>query len=208
MDSSRTYTLKIHDLTISAIIDESFLSSYPAHTLTSEDIARQGKHYHVLPELFFVGETPLTVLTDDGPLVFSDCIVCIPPYFLHNTMRNDDLRVLFSFSAPEGKRSNFAEFSYSFFGCKSPFSFEAKKARQEYIKEILNRKDLPETISGEIISALFKLIFCDIYEHNMSVKSQEPETKSDSYFTTIDRIITNYHKLSALIHIYYLSFCT
>jgi AraC-like DNA-binding protein len=53
---------------------------------------------------------------------------------------------------------------------------------------------MSETISGEIISALFKLIFCDIYENNMSPDLLQPEAKNDSYFITIDRIITNYHK--------------
>ncbi len=189
MNSSKIYKFKLQDIDFSITIDNSF----SAPTVKESDIYAKGLHCHALYELFFVGDKPLVILNESTPFEYKNCIVCIPPLFVHNSERISDHRILFSYSAPKNK-SSVSEFFDSFLDKNLPFSINMEECQKTYITEILSELYNPSQASKEVIASLLKLIFHNIYKSNTSTKEKTTSESSDSYFITIDEIVGDYQQ--------------
>ena len=76
------YTFKFGGVKFSADIGSSFFAA----ELTEEARALRGAqlpHYHAKFELFFIGNDPISLHTDKGTESYSNCVLCIPPFFPH-----------------------------------------------------------------------------------------------------------------------------
>lgn len=191
MISSKVFKIKIADFDISVTIDNSFTAN--SQQFDSVSISSiKGMHCHALHELFFVGDSSLIVLTEDKPIEYKNCIVCIPPLFNHNSIRRNDYRILFSFSQNENKRSDFSLFAQELFSSEKPVSTKADSTLGLYIEELATLIHLTDSFSDEIAVSLLKLIFYHIYKCNANIKERNTIEAKDSYLITIDQVLNNY----------------
>ena len=192
MISSNTYRFKIQDINIIVSLDGSFCR-YPTDEKTSSDKNIQKDiHYHPQNELFFINDYPLTVLGESSSVEFANCIACIPAFFLHNSIRCNDYRILFSYVAPNERKNEIYDFFEKVFSTNEPFTLKSNEMQYLYLKEITKYIRDSSPISNEIVSSLLKLIFLDIYNCNAVTNKNSSDPRQNSYFITIDSIIQNY----------------
>jgi AraC-like DNA-binding protein len=193
MLASKTYKFKISDMEITATIDNSFVKASAQHLSTAGEAAKN-MHCHTLHEMFFVKETPLVVLTEDKPLEFKNCVVCIPPMFIHNSIRHDDLRLLFSYKATEKTSCDFTAFWNSLFCAPSPRSVNINDLLRACFEQLSDLVHESDRLSDEMITSVLKLIFYNIYSCNASIPKSEKTEARDSYLITIESVLVEYQK--------------
>ena len=92
-------------------------------------------------------------------LKFSDCILFIPPFAEHCSVRKSGYRITFSYKVVEGKKENcFLDY---FFMSEEPLAVPCSAGIIRYAKEIEKCFFTPGAYSDEMIECFFKLIFCD-----------------------------------------------
>ena len=116
--ASKNLKLKILDVSMSAIVEEPVNISY------DRELEIKNLHYHLIYELFYVGDVPLTLYDDEGAQTFSRCLVCIPPFYKHRTVIRTGQRMVFSFDKTARGTSEFSHFMDKFFSTPRPFKIE------------------------------------------------------------------------------------
>ena len=176
---------------ITVTIDNSFAGMHePPNPYTKKPV--KSMHCHAIHELFFVKDKALVVLTEDAPLEFKNCVVCIPPLFMHNSIRCDDLRMLFSYKINAKKTSGFAAFLDSLFSARSPISANIDDSIGVCFAQLKNLAEGADKLSKEIVTSVLKMIFYNIYCCNAAVMKNGSMDARESYLITIDDILNNY----------------
>lgn len=191
MPASKIYKLKIADLSLTVTIDSSF-TGRESHFESMSSAEKCGVHRHAVHELFFVGEKPLVVLNENAMLEYKNCLVCIPPLFAHNSIRNGDYRILISCNGISGKANSFAEFAWKLLSADEPTSVTISSAVLFYCNELAGMMDNPDTLSSEMAEAVLKLIFYNVYKCNSVIGKEPAIQQNDSYLITIDSELNNY----------------
>ncbi len=189
--ASKIYKFKISDMDIAVTIDNSFTPNPSLHSF-AENNAVKGMHCHALHELFFVKNSSLIVLSEDQNYEFKNCVVCIPPMFVHNSIRHNDFRILFSYNITSEKASDFSAFLDSFFSSKSPASANIDPSFEVYFQQLFDFIHICGSLADELVTSLLKLIFFNIYNCNANIEKKEISLPRDSYLVTIDSFLTNY----------------
>ena len=191
MPASKIYKLKIADLSLTVTIDSSFMGR-ESHFESMSSAEKCGVHRHAVHELFFVGEKPLVVLNENAMLEYKNCLVCIPPLFAHNSIRNGDYRILISCNGISCKANSFAEFVWKLLSADEPTSVTISSAVLFYCNELAGMMDNPDTLSSEMAEAVLKLIFYNVYKCNSVIGKEPAIQQNDSYLITIDSELNSY----------------
>lgn len=193
MLASKIYKFKISDMDFTVTIDNSFTTT-PAQLSSTKGKAVKIMHCHALHELFFVKDKSLIVLTEDEPLEFKNCVVCIPPLFTHNSIRHDDLRILFSYKITSKKPCSFAVFLNSLFSASAPIAVNIDDSLGVCFEQLLSLIHVSDKLSDEIVTSVLRLIFFNIYSCNADIKKSRSSEARDSYLITIDSTLNDYQK--------------
>lgn len=193
MLASKIYKFKISDMEITVTIDNSFTKA-PVQNLSTTGEAVKGMHCHALHEMFFVKDKSLIVLTEDKPLEFKNCMVCIPPMFIHNSIRHDDLRILFSYKITSKKLCAFTTFLNSLFSTPSPIAANINDSFSVCFEQLSSLIHESDKLSDEIVTSALKLIFYNIYSCNTNIQKSKRSEARDSYLITIDSTLSDYQK--------------
>lgn len=190
---SKIYKFKIADINLAVATDDSysrisFVKKSPAVP------AFEALHNHALYELFFVGDEPLTVFTEEGATEYRNCFVCIPPLLNHYSIRYDDYRLMFSFQQHGNTHSDFSKFICRSFSSDKPFSGAINDSLTFYIKEFSNLICYQDALANDVATSVLKLIFYNIYISNTKTKALKPQTVNDSYLIKIDAAISDFKK--------------
>ena len=189
---SNTYRFKIQDVSINVSLDSLFYISPNQNNPFVQINKQKDIHFHPQHEIFFIGDNPLIVFGESASFEFNDCIVCIPSFFPHNSIRHNDYRILFSYTATNERQNEIFAFFEKLFSANEPFTLKLNEIQYLYLNEISKYIHDSSPISNEIVSSLLKLIFLDIYNCNAITNKNSTNPRQGSYFITIDSIIQNY----------------
>ena len=188
MERTSTFNFKLGGARISVDVGKLFRMPTDAEMVSPRD---EVLHYHAKHELFFIGHEPLTVYHDGGSETFSDCILCVPAFVRHRTVRSaGDTCMLFSFAPSTERPSSFCEFAEGFFNKKEIFIFTTATALESYIDELFCATEQPTALSDEAAIATLQLIFYNIMCTNAIPPSREASAK-ESYLMIIENIINS-----------------
>lgn len=181
---------KIDGFGVSASVEEPvFIDAEPTNNLL------KNLHYHVIYELFIMENESLTVHTEEGTSVYKNCIVCIPPFLRHRTIRQSGMRILFTFDK-NNTNSDFAKFMHSFFSAQKPITFKTNEALLFYTSQLSALFNQETSLVNEIAISLLKLIFYNIfsdnYEFKKSTSKNEVLATNESYLSRIDGMINHF----------------
>ncbi len=185
---TKQYRFKMNSVTITVDLDNSFHNHrFPNEPDTISYIKYQ--HYHMAHELFFVEESPITLLTDDNIFEYKNCILSIPPKFSHLSIRQKGYRILFSFTYDEEKNSNFADFLKNLGSSDSPKKLKTDSYIMACLQELLNILVSKNSMSEEIAIAVLKLIFYKMYALNSHKQNDVVPSTNESYILKIDKML-------------------
>lgn len=148
-------------------------------------------HYHAKHELFFVGEDPLYVYDGETMLEFSDCIVYIPAFYKHYSIRSSDRRILFSFEPKEEMPCGFSQFMTEFFPASKIFSFTVKRNIDEHLDQLDELVHQSNELNNEAAESVLKIVFYNIYTSNSNSIVTDFSAK-ESYLIIIEKFINSY----------------
>lgn len=189
---SKTYKFKISNVKFTVNIDN--WRTDDELTETPSKNAIKSLHYHAVHELFLVASVPLNVYTAESSFEFTNCFVCIPPFFKHYSIGKSRNRLLFTFEKLDNKRTPFSDFCEEFFMADKPFMAHLNDSidfcRNEFAELFKNNNDLCDDIG----SAVLKLIFYNIYERNSNYRDNDLPSTNDSYLIKIDALVNSFQK--------------
>lgn len=188
MERTSTFNFKLGGARISVDVGKLFRMPNDTKRLSPRD---EVLHYHAKHELFFIGHEPLTVYHEGGSDTFCDCILCIPAFVHHRTVRSaGDTCMLFSFAPSSERPSAFCEFAEKFFGKKDIFIFTTASSLTSYIDELFELTEQPTDMSDEVAIATLQLIFYNIMDTNAILSSRGTSAK-ESYLLIIENIVNS-----------------
>jgi AraC-like DNA-binding protein len=188
-NSSKVYKIKIYDMTVTVTADSSYLSSNGAE---KAPYFADWHHYHAVHELFIVGNEPILINTESGTAEYKECALCIPPFFNHKAIRDQDYRLLFSIAESGVLSSEFAELAIRISSATEPLALRINDSVLLYAKELSRVLSSGALLSDEMAVSLLKLIFCNIYQESIEVKRGGFSKSEESYLVAIERILVNY----------------
>lgn len=182
---SFTFNFNIGDSNINVILDNSYFFEKP------EQNHKKNWHYHTNYELFFIGDQPLSVNTEEKTSEYLQSIVCIPPFFSHWTETAPEIyRFLFSFSFKKKAHTSetYKFFSY-LFSKESILNIPITKRLREFARQIAEIYIENKPLQEEKLEILFKLIFLELLTlYNTTTSSV---SSPENYLLKIDDIIFN-----------------
>lgn len=191
MNVSNIYKFSIGDTTFKITVDNTFsVSTRPSDTI--KDL-----HYHAEYELFILDGGKLFIYSNNGePSVYSDCIVTIPPFFPHFSIRAEGIsyRFLFSFSQKQNKGRTPKTFQFY----KRLFNFHsAPYVKNDIIKfcEIITNiraNKQYDLFADQKIIYLLQLILYNLIPN--TGKPSNSTITNESYLMIIEDIIFNRYK--------------
>ena len=194
--ASKNLKLKIEDVSISAIVEE------PMNITTDSDLDIKNFHYHVIYELFYVGDSPLIIHSEDGAHTFVNCLVCIPPFYKHRTIRKKVQRILISIDKSARHTSEFSRFIDDFFESSRPFEIKLNEPLLFLCRELGTLFRTDDTLTDEVAASVLKLIFYNLYVTNMGLGRMPIKAKTnatnESYLVKIDDVINNFRRDTTL----------
>ena len=203
---SKNLKFRIDDLSMNAIVEE------PVTFIADSGSEIRNLHYHVMYELFYVDESPLTLYQEEDVLTFKNCLVCIPPFCKHRTMRQSGQRILFSFDKTQKRSSELSRFMDIFFLKQNPFQIDINESLLFYCKELQSLFRSDANLVNEVAVSVLKLIFYNIYATNVhpvkALSKTNMYTTNESYLVKIDDAINDFQKditLQSLADILHLS---
>ncbi len=148
-------------------------------------------HYHAKHELFFVGEDPIKIFTENGVFEYNNCIVLIPPFLMHRASQNKNNRLLISYDVKAAGKTGFATFIKKLFSYDDIYTFTTE-AKLDYLLEILGKLICsPIDFTNEAAISTLQMIFYILYLDSTELKPSDYSLKS-SYLMTIERAINDY----------------
>lgn len=150
-------------------------------------------HYHVMYELFSVGDDPIIIHTAEGVSEHKNCFICIPPFCKHRTIRKAGFRILFSYDKTGTNPVEFQQFMDSFFSGTDPFEIPTSPMLIQLQKEFEEICDFTDALDHEAETAMMKLMFYNIYKLHSSEK-KHTYIANESYLVKIDDIINAFQQ--------------
>ncbi len=183
---SKIFRIKIKNVIISVAIDESFV----AENIREVHSIIAGKHYHAWHELFFVEEDPILLYHNNEKQNFSDCILSIPPFFEHCTIRKSGYRITFSHKSLGGSRNQ--GFLDRLFPIEGPFSVACSPNIMRCAKEIEKVFSRDDEYGDEMTEAYLKIIFCELALMCEAGEGKEKVSRDGSYLDQIENILFDF----------------
>lgn len=153
-------------------------------------------HFHKDYELFFLTGGKIDLhLNNNEVSEFSDCIVIVPPFLKHYSVRKDGESYKFMLSFTPKKNKNGASGTYKFykrlFGLSSvPFMSESVKQYCEQIRSYISM-DKPDRFINEKIKLLLQLILYEFISR-IPEKSKKTDFFEESYLLKIENTVFNH----------------
>ncbi len=187
-----SYNLRIDDVSLVVNIDNSYSNIFNFGPVDDYVCSMKHQHSHLVYELFFVGEYPLTLFVENEIEQYKNCALCVPPNFGHLSFRRGDYRILFDVEMNNGKlNSDFGQFIKNFLTNEKPFRLKTNEQLYTYVKELEELLFLEKSTTDEMVECILKLIFYKLYKLN----SKEQEIKSfvgtKSYLVEIEEMIND-----------------
>ncbi len=190
---SKNYKFKINNVLITVDVDNSFSKvNHPYKADIMSYIRYQ--HYHMIHELFFIKDSPLSVFSSDKTVKYDNCAVCIPPKLNHLSFREKGYRILFAYTCDDKNTSNFAKFMKSLSDFPTPRKLETDEVIMVYMQELAKVLSSKTSVNDEIVVALLKLIFYKLYKLNTTNQNEIVHSSNQSYILKIDAMINQYQK--------------
>lgn len=189
--NTKQYKFKLDNVTITVDLDNSF-HNYKFQYESGTMPYIKHHHYHMAHELFFIEENPITLLTDSNVTEYKNCILSIPPKFYHMSLRQNDYRIIFSFSHDKDKNSNFSKFLKSLADSTNPQKLIVDSHIISCLKELSSILVSKNSMCEEITTAILKVIFYKIYALNSPKQSDTITSINESYILKIDKIINSF----------------
>ena len=188
-DVNFNYTFRLGNTKFEVDIGAAFYRGSSAEYKLPRDIS----HYHAKHELFFVTDTPLTLVTENERNSYKRCLLFVPNFLKHYALRSNDYRILFSISDTGRGACEFSSFMKRFFSRDSVFSFELDDKLTFCLEQLKNLLDDQSETGREAAISALKLTFYNIYKKCSDVQDEGFLTR-ESYLIIIERII-NHHSL-------------
>ena len=186
-DVNFNYTFRFGNTKFEVDIGSSFSGDDLKEKRKNKDLL----HYHAKHELFFVGDYPLTLVTERDTRDYKNCFLFIPHFLKHYTLRLNAFCILFSISDTGQRACEFSSFINRFFSRNCVFSFDRDENIASYLTQLkVLVDDTSETGRDAAISTL-KLIFYNIYLKYSEVQNEGYSVR-ESYLITIENIINSY----------------
>lgn len=152
-------------------------------------------HFHPTYELFIIGDEPLTMHVEEDSSVYKNCIVCIPPFLRHKTIRHSGMRLLFSFDK-RNANNDFSRFMNTAFSAQKPTVFKLSQEILFYASQLSPLFHSDTSLDNEIANSLMKLIFYNIFVSNCPLKKPASKNEilatNESYLSRIDSAINDF----------------
>ncbi len=189
--SEKQNGFSVLDATVSIVNDSSVAErALPQKILNNLNLLKT-VHFHAAYEIFFVGEKPLKVTTSKQTITFSNCIIVIPPNFIHFTIGSENTFAFlfhleekqkpsaFSFIMQTAQEQKIAKFSYS-------------QRMQTLVSLFQEARRLHTAESAQKLSHLYPLLFLELaQQHSSPSSSDTADGKQNDYATQINSILTN-----------------
>lgn len=183
--NSKIFKFKLFDVSVTVTVDGSFSAKKRKQVAP---LHFDWLHYHAEYELFITGSELIKMHTEDGVYEYRDIAVCVPPRLRHRAMRNDDFRLFFDFTERGRKASEFASFMNSLTRSE-PVPLKINSSVSFCAEQLYTLLDDAENAPDEVVSAVLKMLFYNLYRENYVIK-EKPRTKNEeSYLVKIDLII-------------------
>lgn len=164
----------------------------PIGPMSPKAVSIDNLHYHTMYELFYADDDPITVYTIENTFHYTNCIVCIPPFFKHLTIRKPGLRILFTYDKTHPESPGIAQFMNLFFSSTAPFRIVCDKKMRFLFNEIDCSFEVNNRLSDEVIKSLLVLIFTKIYDKHSLLEKDNHTPLNESYLIKIDDIINDF----------------
>ena len=170
----------------------SVIPEKPIKHILLKEVVENDLHYHSMYELFYTDDESITVFTRGNSIRYENCLVCIPPFCKHRTVRKPGLRILFTYDKMHTEVSGITQFMNSFFAKTEPFKIDCNDGMKYLFKEIDCAFDISNRLSDEIIKSLLILIFNKIYSEHSLCKVDNYTTLNENYIIKIDDAINDF----------------
>lgn len=175
---SKIYKIKIGNKALSITLDNSYLAEN-IYIPDSYSVSTGEMHYHALYEMFLVGEDGITIFGEDYKKSFKNCILIVPPFFKHFTIRNTDHRITFSYKASKEVKAK-------------PFALKLNDNINFYAEKIKDNLLKNGTLNEEKTECFLKLIFCEIANENAINYDAKYTPKNESYLEKIEKVLLDF----------------
>lgn len=190
---SKSYKFKVFGAMVVVTVDSSY--DYDKQLIETTDYFRW-LHYHAAHELFFVGDSPLSLMTEKGKEEYSDCALFVPSYLRHMAFVRHGHRILFAVENARGG-GEFGDFADRLAGFDSAVALKITPAVSFYLERFgeLFFSEAEGMVADEMAISLLKLIFGEIYRKNTAENYEDKRALSEeSYLVKIDQIVGDYSR--------------
>ena len=191
MSNNKNYTFKFGSAKLDVDVSKMYINNPSTPRQITNTYNHFVPHYHAKHELFFVGNEPITIFDGETMREFSNCIVCVPPFFHHYSIRAKDRRILFSFETKDLVLCEFSRFLSTFFSASEIFSFTTDKSIEPYLSSLDEYLTQSNELGKEASEAVLKIIFYNIYTSNAK-ESEDDFSIKESYLIIIEKVINSY----------------
>lgn len=185
---SKIFKLKIKNVVVSVAID----GSYVADNIYNKKFYNMlnGKHYHAWHEIFFADNEPILMYYENKESNFSNCILSVPPFAEHSTIRNSGYRITFSYKNLSSSQKQC--FLDKLFSSNEPSSVPCTPTIMSCAKEIENIFFKNNEYGDELIESYLKIIFCELALMCKQGEKTEKSKSDDSYLDQIENILFDF----------------
>jgi len=183
---SKNLKIKIDGLGFNVIPEK------PINPVKSKPVSVNNLHYHIMYELFYTDDEPITVFTEEGQLKYTNCIVCIPPFCRHRTVRKSGLRILFTYDKTNPETPGITQFMNAFFARTEPFRIDCNDKMKIFFNELDCSFEINNRLSDEIVKSVLILIFAKIYNEHSNSTNKSFTSLNENYLIKIDDIINDF----------------
>ena len=167
-------------------------SRFSTHSIPQgKDVPHPILHYHAKHEMFFVGDEPIKIFTEDDVLEYSNCIVIIPPFANHRASHNKNNRLLVAYEVGQSNKTGFSTFITKLFSTGQIYAFTTGAKLDSLVDAIEKFISLPINLANDAGAAAMQLIFYMLYLDSKELQLNDYSLKS-SYLITIERAINSY----------------
>ena len=188
-NTSKVFKIKIKNIAFRVTLSNSYIAENTYRHQDYEPEIRES-HFHIGYELFIIEDEPINVFFDSAVHRLQNCVLIIPPFANHYTVRSGGYRIAFSYKTSVDSKEN----------TNPPFNIDSDKLLVlscdkeliEHAKRIENHFFRMRKYSHEIIESTLKLIFCEIMTLCNECETGEHITYEESYFEKIENLLYDF----------------
>lgn len=185
---SKIFKIKIKNVIVSVAMD----GSYVADNIYNKKFYNtlNGKHYHAWNEIFIADSEPILLYYKNKDNSFSNCILSIPPFVEHCTIRSSGYRITFSYKCIGSSQKQC--FLDKLFPSIEPASVPCTPNIMKCAKEIEKIFFENNEYGDELIEAYLKIIFCELALMCKQGEKTEKFKSDDSYLDQIENVLFDF----------------